>query len=105
MFATRTSWQRWFIIFFMLAFPVMSMGAARAQVFPEVIRLPNGFQPEGIASGNGTTFYVGSIPTGAIYRGDLRTGEGTVLVPSQAGHSSIGLKYDDRTGLLLWPVE
>jgi hypothetical protein len=34
--------------------------------FPETIPLPNGWQPEGIAVGNGTTFYVGSIPTGAI---------------------------------------
>ena len=42
--------------------------------FPEEIALPNGWQPEGIAIGNGTTFYVGSIPTGAVYRGDLRTG-------------------------------
>jgi hypothetical protein len=36
--------------------------------FPERIALPNGFQPEGIAIGRGTTFYVGSIPTGAVYR-------------------------------------
>ncbi len=69
-------------------------------VFPEVIPVPNGFQPEGIAAGRGTTFYVGSIPTGAVYRGDLRTSLGAVLVPGQAGHQSIGLKYDGRTDLL-----
>jgi hypothetical protein len=40
------------------------------------------------------------IPTGAVYRGDLRTGEGDVLVDPQAGRSAIGLKFDDRTGLL-----
>jgi sugar lactone lactonase YvrE len=62
--------------------------------------LPDGFQPEGIATGTGTTFYVGSIPTGAVYRGDLRTGEGEVLVQPQAGRAAIGLKYDDRSGLL-----
>lgn len=60
----------------------------------------NGFQPGGIASGNGRTFYVGSIPTGAIYKGRLLTGEGDVLVPAQAGRSAIGLKYDERPGLL-----
>jgi sugar lactone lactonase YvrE len=69
-------------------------------MFPEVIPLPNGFQPEGIAVGQGSTFYVGSIPTGAIYRGDLRTGEGEVLVPPQEGRAAIGLKYDERTGYL-----
>jgi len=100
MFVTRTSWRRSIIILLLLTFGFMTMGAAPAQAFPDVIPLPNGFQPEGIAVGTGTTFYVGSIPTGAVYRGDLRTGEGAVLVPAQAGRSSIGLKYDDRTGLL-----
>jgi len=100
MFATRTSWRRSIIVLLLFTFGFMTMGAVPAQVFPEVIPLPNGFQPEGIASGNGTTFYVGSIPTGAVYRGDLQTGEGEVLVPGQAGRSSIGLKYDARTGLL-----
>ena len=50
--------------------------------FPETIPLPNGFQPEGIAIGKGDTFYVGSIPTGAVYAGSLRTGTGNVLVPA-----------------------
>lgn len=67
---------------------------------PTVIPLPNGFQPEGIAVGHGTTFYVGSFTTGAIYRGDLRTGEGDVLVQPQEGRQALGLKYDNRTGLL-----
>jgi sugar lactone lactonase YvrE len=67
---------------------------------PAEISLPNGFQPEGIAAGQGTTFYVGSIPTGAIFRGNLRTGKGAVLVQPQVGRQALGLKYDDRTGLL-----
>jgi sugar lactone lactonase YvrE len=71
-----------------------------AAPFPDIIPLPDGFQPEGIAIGNGPAFYVGSIPTGAVYRGDLRTGEGAVLVPAQEGHMSIGLKIDERTKLL-----
>src|SRR5690349_12260975 len=100
MFVTRTSWQRSMVVLLLFAFGFMTMGAAPAQAFPDVIPLPNGFQPEGIASGTGTTFYVGSIPTGAVYRGDLRTGEGAVLVPAQAGRSAIGLKYDARTGFL-----
>lgn len=79
---------------------VMLIGSTAFKPFPEVIPLPNGFQPEGIASGNGTTFFVGSIPTGAVYRGDLRTGEGEVLVPGQAGHMSVGMKFDPRTNLL-----
>ncbi len=100
MFANQTSLRRSIIVLLLFTFGFMTMGAAPAQAFPDVIPLPNGFQPEGIASGNGTTFYVGSIPTGAVYRGDLQTSEGEVLVPAQAGRSSIGLKYDARTGLL-----
>jgi sugar lactone lactonase YvrE len=100
MFFARNSWGRCFSVLLLFTFAFVSMGAAPAQAFPDTIPLPNGFQPEGIASGNGTTFYVGSIPTGAVYRGDLQTGEGAVLVRAQAGRSSIGLKYDARTGLL-----
>jgi sugar lactone lactonase YvrE len=65
-----------------------------AQSFPAVIRLPNGWQPEGIAVGKGTTFYAGSLATGAVYRGDLRTGKGRVLVPGRAGRIAVGLKHD-----------
>ena len=67
-----------------------------AQPFPDVINLPIGFQPEGIAVGKGPTFYVGSIPTGAIFRGSLRSGNGDILVPAQAGRSAIGLEVDTR---------
>jgi sugar lactone lactonase YvrE len=75
--------------------------AAAARPFPGVIALPTGFQPEGIAVGKGHTFYVGSIPTGAIYRGDLRTGQGSVLVPAQAGRAAIGLAADQRNRLFV----
>jgi sugar lactone lactonase YvrE len=69
----------------------MPLGASTR--FPEKIGLPNGFRPEGIAI-KGTTFYVGSIPTGAIYRGDLRTGEGAPLNPGGEGRAAIGVEYD-----------
>ena len=60
--------------------------AAAAPAFPATIPLPRGFQPEGIAI-RGNTFYVGSIPTGAIYRGNLRTGTGSILVEGAAPNS------------------
>ena len=72
---------------------------ATPEVFPDQIALPNGFQPEGIAVGRGTTFYVGSIPTGAVYAGDLRTGEGDVLVPGAPGRAAIGV---EEAGGILW---
>ena len=69
--------------------------ATAAKSFPETIPLPRGFQPEGIAIGEGTTFYVGSIPTGRIFRGDLATGEGAVIVDPEDGRSAIGLAVDE----------
>ena len=53
-------------------------------VFPDTIALPNGFRPEGIAIGRGTTVYIGSIPTGAILRLDARTGRTRTVVPGRA---------------------
>jgi sugar lactone lactonase YvrE len=78
---------------FALLVLLLGLGAAAAQAGSggdRRIALPNGFQPEGIAI-DGDRFYVGSIPTGAIYRGDLRTGRGAVLVPGAEGRSAIGL--------------
>lgn len=79
-------------VLFAAAVLAAPLGAARG--FPERIPLPDGFQPEGIAIGNGDTFYVGSIPTGAIYRGSLRTGEGAIINPGGAGRSSVGVEFD-----------
>ena len=74
---------------------------AGAATFPDTIRLPDGWQPEGIASGRGTSLYVGSIPTGAVWKGDARTGRGDVLVPGQTGRSAIGIKVDRRNRLFV----
>jgi hypothetical protein len=60
------------------------------------IALPDEFRPEGIASGKGDSFYVGSIPQGAVFKGSYRTGEGAVLVPPHPGRNHIGLKVDTR---------
>jgi sugar lactone lactonase YvrE len=60
---------------------------------PSVIALPNGWQPEGIASGPGRSLYVGSIPTGSIDVADTKTGRGDVLV-NKTDRSAIGIKVD-----------
>ena len=67
--------------------------AGAQNAFPTRIALPNGFEPEGIAIA-GEQFYVGSIPTGAVYRGSLRTGSGAVLVPAVSGRAATGMKID-----------
>lgn len=100
MFMAQIANRRSLLVVLLLALSFTMLAAAPFKAFPDVIPLPDGFQPEGIAVGKGSTFYVGSIPTGAVYRGDLRTGEGEILVPAQEGRAAIGMKYDERTGLL-----
>ena len=76
-----------------------------AGAFPALIPLPADFGPEGIAVGNGTTFYVGSLggpagtTRGQILAGDLRTGEVTELVAPD-GVPTTGIKHDPRSNLL-----
>ena len=65
--------------------------AAKQKPFPEVIQLPPGFGPEGIEI-RGNTFYVGSVATGAIFRGNLRSGSGDVLIAGGAGRPATGLE-------------
>jgi hypothetical protein len=60
---------------------------------PGRIELPDGWQPEGIAS-DGTTLFVGSLAQGGIWRGEAETGEGDVLVPQAEGALSVGLAHE-----------
>jgi sugar lactone lactonase YvrE len=94
-------------------------GAAAHQLFPKIIPVPNGFAPEGIAVGRNGQFYVGSTANGAIFRGSVVTGTGSVLVPGVTGLSAAGIEiagnvivvagaatgtghvYDARTGATL----
>ena len=76
---------------------LLASAVLAAAPFPKTIPVPTGSSPEGIATGKGTTFYVGSrdrnsVAPGSVYKGDLRTGEGDILVPSQPGRESYGLK-------------
>ena len=80
-------------IFLLLAagLAIAAPAALAKASFPDTLSLPNGFRPEGIAI-QGNTFYVGSIPNGAIYAGDLRTGSQKFLIPGADGRAATGLK-------------
>ena len=67
---------------------------------PEKIPLPDGYRPEGIAAGKGSSVFVGSIPTGRVLEIDTKTGAQQEAVPGRADHAAIGLKYDKRADRL-----
>jgi sugar lactone lactonase YvrE len=83
----------------LLATALSAVAVAREALWH--IDLPNGYQPEGIASGRGHELFVGSIPTGAVRRVDTKTGVTTEVVPAQEGRAAIGLKADRRGRLFV----
>ena len=83
------------VLAFLACSPVAGASpAGQSGNFPTRIDLPDGFFPEGIESGPGTSFFVGSLLDGSIWRGDLRTGSGAVLAAGAPGRASAGIAYE-----------
>ncbi|MGY0060232.1 SMP-30/gluconolactonase/LRE family protein [Streptomyces sp. LZ34] len=88
-----------------LAAATSGVGAAHAAsaparaAWPTEFPLPDGFLPEGITIGRRPYAYMGSRANGAVYRTDLRTGEGGVVHEGATGTVAVGLKLDED-GLL-----
>lgn len=75
--------------------------AARDDLFPPRLELPDGFQPEGITIDDATAWF-GSRRDGDIYEVDLRTGAGeTISEGPGAGNPAVGLKVDERGRLFV----
>ncbi len=75
-------------------------------IWPDLLPIPLGYEAEGIELGRNQDFFVGTLSfsgnltnAGAIYKGNLITGEGQVLVPP-TGKRLVGLSYDARTDYL-----
>jgi hypothetical protein len=79
----------------------VALTVAAGTPFPASIPLPDDFQPEGIATGPKATFYAGSLTTGDIFRGSLRTGKGAIFVDAPPGRSAAGLKVE-KDAKRLW---
>ena len=82
-----------------------SAASRRQSPAPETVALPDGLRPEGITSGPGTTFYVGSLANGRIVTGDLLAPVSPLptLLPGAAGRSLRGLFWDGHCGVV-WAV-
>lgn len=88
------------------ALPAHEVDQTSRVVWPDLIPIPAGFQPEGIEMGRDQDFFVGVLSwsgdltnAGAIYKGNVMTGEGQVLV-SPTGKKLSGLSYDARSDYL-----
>ena len=74
---------------------------AAARPYPETIPLPNGWQPEGIATGFGNQFFSGSrADRRRSSAATCKTGKGKVLV-QRTGGAATGLKVDRRNRLFV----
>ena len=91
---------RHLVVVVVMAVSLAVSAPATAAPFPDSIPLPVDFAPEGIASGAGSTFYAGSLTTGDIYRGSLRSGAGGIFIDAPAGRVAVGLKADRAHRLL-----
>jgi hypothetical protein len=92
--------KRHFVVVVMVVVGCAVAAPALAAPFPDSIPLPVDFAPEGIASGTGSTFYAGSLKTGDIYRGSLRSGAGRIFIEAPPGRAAVGLKADRAHRLL-----
>ena len=84
---------------------LMPLADAGEHAFPSVFPALTGSPPEGFAIGRSHTAYNGSID-GSIYKMNLRTGEGEVLVPPEPGFDlftqcfKLGMRVDPRSNHL-----
>jgi hypothetical protein len=83
-----------------LALPTQTIYAGD-KPFPTRVPVLDASASEGFAIGKGPTAY-NSSPDGSIYKVDLRSGEGEVLVPIQDPFDcqKLGMRVDDRTNYL-----
>jgi hypothetical protein len=73
----------------------LAVQPALAGAFPAEIPLPDGFRPEGITDGTGTTAYIGSLANGAIVSVNVRTGAVDPFADGAVGRVTVGLDYED----------
>ena len=80
--------------------PVASAGPPSTKGDDKVIELPGASSAEGIAEGEGTTFFAGDLFKGDIYRGDTRRGTARLFIDVPDGRMAVGMKVDVENGLL-----
>src|SRR5438132_940095 len=99
----RTTYALRSAVALLLAALAMGVTVAPAASSPRgtVIPLPGAVSAEGIAAGEGSTFYASDIFAGDIYRGDVTTGTASLFIDAPAGRQAAGMIVDIPNQLLL----
>jgi sugar lactone lactonase YvrE len=83
-----------------LFLPTALPATASASSSDDVIVLDGATSAEGIAAGEGTTFYAGDLNTGDIYRGDIHDSKAKRFINVPDGRMAVGMKADVSNDLL-----
>lgn len=85
---------------FLVPAPLASADRADRDDRTSVIRLPGATGAEGIAAGEGSTFFAGDLLNGNIFRGDIDRGTAKLFITAPEGRAAVGMKVDQDNDLL-----
>lgn len=74
--------------------------AAQTVAKATTIVLPGATSAEGIAKGEGSTFYAGDLFLGDIYRGDVEEGDAELFIDAPDSRQAVGMAADTKHDLL-----
>src|SRR5690606_33526492 len=79
---------------FLVPAPLATASGTDRDDRPPVITLPGATGAEGIAAGEGSTFFAGDLLNGNIFRGDIDDGIAELFITAPPGRSAVGMKVD-----------
>lgn len=85
---------------FLVPAPLATAARADQDDRTSVIRLPGATGAEGIAAGEGSTFFAGDLLNGNIFRGDIDQGKAKLFITAPKGRAAAGMKVDRDNDLL-----
>ena len=85
---------------FLVPVPLATAARADRDDRSSVITLPGATGAEGIAAGDGSTFFAGDLLNGNIYRGNIHDGTAKLFITAPEGRAAVGMKVDRGNDLL-----
>jgi sugar lactone lactonase YvrE len=92
--------MRKFFVLPLVALSLTLASPAAAAPATQVIVLPGATSAEGVAAGDGSTFYAGDLNRGDIFRGDVRKGTAELFIDAPDGAMAVGMAVNRWHDLL-----